>query len=679
MKEGSIAAVRVHIPWPNPLASTVGISLTSAHFIFEVTSSRDRTPKPSLDIESVASVADSFIHQELSPKEEETLWQSFYAPPGSISIDQQGPSLPGTLGLSTSLEDASAKFDYDPAGVSVFASLIENLLARFEFDARDIKISLVHAGNVCVTLSLQEAIYRTDTKSNLNSSSDIAQGEHRTLSFSGMAFSVTQLGGERPLSPITIHPLDKDYHNEPGTVRPPSRASSRSSLDEETQLAMSQSLLALPPRPDSPTNSIVSSMYQSALSIVSPTIEEPVQEGASEPIFVPTPIPPDTPIELHSQEQTILSFGSLPITFAITTPSPTSANHGDDSLSTAELKKEPPVQDLHITITMNIIACAIKPCHLNCLFRLFQALSPLNPTPSQKLVDKPTLPPLKVTLSARGFVLLLDPTSSYDTYPNKTDFFGNPLISPLWNYGYTRIHLENLQLSAETSTTSQGETVTTKSCIDSTVADISIFSFTPNDRESLEMKGFPVLITDRYLASQYSSQHEQPDNGMPHPDLPTFSASDWTAERFQNAGRKLSLWRNRPAKADTLSSEPCCQMRVCHTAMSIGVRKVHSHLANDLKINFCPLHVRVDLDHIVQPGGLLSFFDGLLPFESECLDEQSIYSNETVEGSTLMWKRNISDDLESPFREPIPTHPGVVMPEATQRPGLVRFPLPSNI
>src|SRR5258707_14824624 len=144
MKEGSVAAVRAHIPWPNPLASTVGISLTSAHFIFEVASSKCPTRNPNVDLaDSVASVADSFIHQELSPNEEQTLWQSFHGPHSSPSVDQQHPSIPGTLGVSTTFEDPSAKFDSDPAGVSVFASLIENLLARFEFDAQDIKISLV--------------------------------------------------------------------------------------------------------------------------------------------------------------------------------------------------------------------------------------------------------------------------------------------------------------------------------------------------------------------------------------------------------------------------------------------------------------------------------------------------------------------------------------------------------
>jgi autophagy-related protein 2 len=670
MKEGSIASVRAHIPWPNPLASTVGISLTAAHFIFEVSSLKDGTPRPNVDLaESVASVADSFIHQELSSKEEETLWQSVHLPHPSFSSDQEPSPIPGTLSVSIDSEgseDASAKVDYDPAGVSVFASLIENLLARFEFDARDIKISLVHADNICVTLSLQEAMYQTDAKS--NAPTEVVQGEHRTLSFSGLSLSVIQLDvGPRSLSPLTIHSLDETRRHETGSSRPVSRASSRSSLDEETHLAMSQSLAALPS--ESPTNSVVSSMYQSALSIAPPILEDTIQEAAPEPLSLPTPI--SLKAATPSEEQTILSLGSRPVTIVLTTPSPTSTGHAEDS----EPRQEPPLEALHATITMNVIACTIKPCHLNGLLRLSRAFSSSsqNPTPRQPSVNKLKLPPLKVTLTTRGFVLLLDPTGPHGTSTSTTDFFEKPLVPPPWDHGYTRVHLETLQISAETSTISQGETVTSKSILDLTVADISIFSFTPTNEESLELKAFPLLITDRYLTSQYSSQHEQPDNEMSRPSLPTFEIPDWTRERFLNGGSKLSLWRTRPPKTEAVCSEPCLQICGCHTAILTGIRKTRSRITHELKINFSPLHVRVDLDRLVRHDGLLSFFDGLLPIESDFGDNQSIYSDDTIEGSPLLWRKSIADDMESPFREPISDQPLPAMTEATQRPDLVRF------
>ena len=116
-----------------------------------------------------------------------------------------------------------------------------------------------------------------------------------------------------------------------------------------------------------------------------------------------------------------------------------------------------------------------------------------------------------------------------------------------------------------------------------------------------------------------------------------------------------------------MSSEPCFQMRGCHTATLVGIRKIHSRIADELKIDFSPLHVRVDLDHLVRPGGLLSFFDGVLPIECDSSDKHSIYSDDTVDDSPLLWRENISDDLESPFREPISTHTFTTTAGATQK------------
>ena len=657
MKEGSIAAVRAYIPWPNPLASTVGISLTSAHFVFEVTSSKVRTSKPNVDLaESVASVADSFIHQELSSEEEETLWPSFHAAP---PVDSQLPIIPGTLGISTSLEDGSAKSDPDLTGISIFASLIENLLARFEFDARDIKISLVHADNICVSLSLQEIIYQTAMKANISLPPDVVQGEHRTLSFSGLSLSVTPLDvRQRSLSPLTIHSLDEVHRNKTGTPFSGSRASSV----DETQAAMLQSLTTLPPRSDSPTNSVVSSMYQSALSIPSPIVEHPIREDPPLPSLLPETLPLE--VAAHGQEQTILSLGTSPVTIVLTTPSPTSANDSDP-------RQDPRLEKLYVTMNLNVIACTIKPCHLNGLLRLSRALAmtPHNPIPKRQPANKPGLPPLKVTLTARGLVLLLDPTGSHDT--SAADFFEKPLVPPRWNHGYSRIHLEAPHLSAEISSTPQGETITWNLCVDLTMVDISLFSFTPVE-ESLELKAFPLLITDHYLLSQYPSQHDQPNNVSPHATLPTFDTLDWTQPRFQNAGSKLSLWRTRPPKADAMPFEPRFQMRGGRTLRLAENGKVYSCIADDLKIDFSPLHVRIDLDQLVRPDGLLSFFDGVLPVETVSGDRHSIYSDDTVDDEPLLWRKNISEDLESPFTEPQP-----LVPEGARKPSLVCYLLPS--
>ncbi len=214
LKEGSISAVKARIPWPNPLASTVGLTLTSAHLVFHVISLKDHTPKPGADFaESVTSVADSFMQEDLSSIAEDAHWRSIYQETAPHSSMHEIDPIPGAMDVPQKMDNHSYRPDNDPAGVSVFASLIENLLARFEFDAHDIKISLVHADNICLTLSLQEMRYQTDTKANSRTASSTphaAERECRTLSFVGISLSATQLNAmNRRVTSRKLNPVDE--------------------------------------------------------------------------------------------------------------------------------------------------------------------------------------------------------------------------------------------------------------------------------------------------------------------------------------------------------------------------------------------------------------------------------------------------------------------------------------
>ena len=76
---------------------------------------------------------------------------------------------------------------------------------------------------------------------------------------------------------------------------------------------------------------------------------------------------------------------------------------------------------------------------------------------------------------------------------------------------------------------------------------------------------------------------------------------------------------------------------------------------NEVEIQVIPLHIRLDLENLIQTGGLLSFFDGL-SFDLGLDENASVYSDDTINDSPGMNKTNASEELESPFREPVFSH-----------------------
>ncbi len=171
LQDGTISSVKARIPWPNPLASTLGFSLKSLHLNFLVSPVGEHGQAEDTDLaDSVASMAESFVHEQLTSKDDVNLWQSFRQEL-TVHADDESNSLPGGLATFSPINPDGLKLDTEPAGVSVFAGLIERLLARFEFDAQDIKITLIHPGNMSLTLSIQDIRYLTNTQNESNSSS----------------------------------------------------------------------------------------------------------------------------------------------------------------------------------------------------------------------------------------------------------------------------------------------------------------------------------------------------------------------------------------------------------------------------------------------------------------------------------------------------------------------------
>ncbi|KAF8654120.1 hypothetical protein AX16_003652 [Volvariella volvacea WC 439] len=686
LHDGSITSVTARVPLPNPLTSNVGLALNGLHLTFHVVPLPAHAPKPAPDLEtsisslaeSMVSVAESFVHDELnSTQETAQLWQSFHSSAHPPNPDDD--HVPGGLDPFVSApEEEVQSADTDPAGVSLFASLIERLLAKFEFDATNTKVTLVHPDNTRITISLEEIKYRTEDKSK---ESGHKAGETRTVSFSGLQVGMCDLRPTllphlllqpAPSSPATPQAavgsstLFQQETSKPPSV-PASPSSSVSSLDEETHLAMSQSLAFLPPRPVSPSSSVSSSMYQSALS-ATPMLEErqssteiPEESEHQESSAVtPEPIlPPELPkqesesgLESESPKSSekgelILSFGAIPILVQVTTPPPQPGpvKASGPSTQLRSLANE----NIHVTVTTSIITGFLRPWHLSALSVLAADFGS-SPTPSVSARPKSSAsssPLLKmgvqVECNIRGVVLLFLPNLSHGDEQSHLlqAFFSHPLVPPKLPHMYFRLHLESLHFSLQKASQSIKPTSTGHERHGGTSTPGSLsFTFSINDTSlfsidsagSDEMTALPLILTDHLLPSQYPKYHTHVPREMmndSYTQLPVFEIVDWTDKKYSQNGMKLSTWRTRPPKhratkntqslpKDTGADEEHMSSQQGPVVLvkgsqrsSRGQRHRHSSEAMDMEIKVVPLHVYADLGTLIQNPIISGFSEAL--------------------------------------------------------------------
>lgn len=631
LHDGSISSATARIPWPNPLTSTLGFSLDTLHLTFHLLPASNHTQHPNTNLtESVTSVAESFIHDELTPREEATLRESFHPELASSIYSTSGEhNVPGSLDpfLSTP-EDEQFYTDLDPAGVSIFASLIERLLARFEFDAVNTKITLVHPGHTSFTISIPEIRYRTavrvsDRCKDTNEEDELSHGETRTVSISGVTLATCNLRSSllilpstSPLTPATLSPTSPSspsssrlarhsLHHSPRSVSP---TSSSSSIDEDTQFMMSQSLAFLPPRPTSPTSSAASSMYQSAIS-TAPTVADnrrsrspsqnlsrsrtrsPGSCGGREDLrlFESHTEPKANQTELVPKDELILSFGEEPILIQLSTPPPGRFQPTKPELSSphsshvSQRELDHTSENLQFSLTTGVVACALRAWHIRGVLDLLDSWGshhqPRTGTTTETHFNSgPSSTSilglgLEASVKVRGVVVLALPhMSRTDTVQetsgdvSKSSFFTRPLVPPRLPQGYVRLHLESLSASVlpTISSASAGSRTrarpspTTASTdassvsFDLSLGEFSLFAFhrTLSQAPELDTGPFalPLLITDHHLPTQYPSTHVHPDPTVKperYLGLPIFDVSDWTDEKHRQNGMKISLWRSK--------------------------------------------------------------------------------------------------------------------------------------
>ncbi|SJL00469.1 uncharacterized protein ARMOST_03782 [Armillaria ostoyae] len=645
LHDGSIGSVIARIPWPNPLTSAVGFSLDSLHLTFVLLPSSkpiSNTTNLADSVASVASVAETFIHDELTPREEFKLRESFY----SEIPTADDPSVPGGLDPFITSPDEDALPDIDPAGVSMFATLIERLLARFEFDASNTKITLVQPGRTSITLSIADIRYRTEDRS-----VDEEDGKVRSISITGITLSARNLrpAFDMSSSSLSIRPTSSPastLQSSSSTPRCPSPTSSSSSLDEDTTLAMSQSLAFLPPRPASPASSVASSVYQSAVSIQS---EPPADVQASPDLGEPSDQPDSRQATdndaVEQDEDIILSFGPDPISLRLTTPGRSPPR--EDAASTENFK---------FSVTAGIIACSFRAWHVRSIMDIANVWTSHQRPPAPPPVDNsPPSPPLtmglEVALNVRSLVILFLPSMSPDAALARSGiagFFERPLVPPRLPQSCLRFHVEGISSAGEISLGSmeparsssmkgKKSASTTSSTLSVSLDELSAFAFRSSDPFSQDTYAAPILITDFHLPESYLVPHQHPDpisKSGECPELPCFDILDWTDDRHHLNGMRLSQWRtkhkHRPEKGIDPSNHPAVIVSVSQGLSSSDHEKDKKSHQTNVEVKILPLHVFVDLRQILATCSVLEFLDELTASHTtSALDDEDHFDNDS--------------------------------------------------
>jgi len=684
-----VGHITVRIPWPNPLTSTLGLSLQSLHLTLDLLDNPPNS-KPSQTsnlADSVASVAAEFLHDELSSGEGAALRESFHPDRGSPS----GPAdyVPGGIDPFLNAEESTPS-DTDPDGVGIFASLIERLLARFAFDAADTQITIRHPGRSSFTLVIPNIRYETESEiSSANEATlrNDATGETRTMTISGVEITTSSLRLEDMtksafpsiISSVTSLPPHPPYGQLPRG--PHSRSPSPDSdIDDETQMMMSQSIASLPPRPllsSSMNASVASSMYHSAVSDApfrSTAIHEPIPEVQEQPSIGPTvkpeeqppPTPQDKQPPLRDNspphgagvpEETIVSFGSDPISIRLTTPPPSESRPGQQRVEKRD-------DSLHLSVTMGVLSFSLGARHIQSLTELVATLgsiSPTSPPPPPKsrgtTLAPSLLPRLNMSVHIRGVVslLLLSKEPSYEL--TRVGFFHHPLIPPKLPHGYLRIYADGISASfSQPSGVGRGGRSTsgmTKVDASLKTTDLTVFLFEPSGPSpGSDHTASPILITDPNILSQYTSSHAHPANQHnPYPNSPSFDVLDWTSVANKSTAPKPSHWRARipqnhsqqrtsthgrvgsvgvlgpspsPGKSnpDFLQKPPVHSPPVVSVTATItsGGHKSHKgekvpESRTHVEVRIAPLHVFADLGALLssQGYGVLEFFQDSTP------------------------------------------------------------------
>lgn len=690
LHDGFIAGVSARVPFPNPLTSSVGLHVRSLQLTLHVVTEQCQSPSTSPLFsstglaDSVASVAETFVHRELTPKEEAAFLESLHSTPAPHLQADDSEYLPGGFDPFVRSHDKDTErrahvmhADNDPVGVSVFATFIERLLARFEFSALDTKVTIVHPGRSSFTFTIHEVHYHTQSGVGqrphppVDGQRPSVTDEHqridhraqvRSVIISGFSVTSRNLRSfmDSPTNTShTLSPISASAHS-PTTDRGHftsglSRSSSSSSLDEDTQMLMSQSIATLPPRPPSPASSVSSSLYQSVLSsgsILSPMhpIVAPITVGHEmhPPLSHQVPTHHPSTVAQESNGDVVLSFGPQPITIQLHIP-PLDARRTDQPRQADKDHVEgptfslPEAEVLQLSITTGTLACALRACHVRMLLDLMDSCGAKtqrhSPVPNQRGSHYPQFAlGLRAGVTIRGVVLALISEPREGQPLSLSPFFEHPFIPPRLCCPYLRLLLDDITgscylpfspssapLSAP-STTSPDRSALAGA--EAALSDISILVFHAVSTAEDAQVAAPIMITDWYLPIFDRTSHCRPSFTSDNPStihLPIFDVIDWTQVKFKGNSTRLSTWRTKPRNKTEKLRSPAQRTRAlssspnpfisspAHEAEKLQppAMKVNGSFSPEtsLHVTVAPLHFFVDLGMFLDGDVLLKFID----------------------------------------------------------------------
>jgi autophagy-related protein 2 len=597
LESGTIGNVSARIPWPN-LTAPLALSLSSLSLTFVHAPRVNSSSHPRKDdlAESVGSMAESFVHDELSTRESEVLRESFniglpsrHQPPGSIDPFLSTVDLDSQSYVREYDQGDEANDDADPStqGVSLIATIIERLLSRFEFDASDLTIRLVLPRKAEFTLRLRAINYSTESM--LDSSGTLPDrgaddGEVRIAKISGVTIFTRDIQAlSTPLSTASRRRSVSPYNS-----------SSSSEENDEAMMMMSQSLASLPLPPPVRSISPESSMYHSATSSV---------RGSS----------PDTDLQMEdvgSVEEKILSLGQGDdsIMVRLVTPRLTAPHRQAESdtggRNTGTRVRPHSENRIRLSVTIGTVAVALSPIHARSLLYLSSAFTSLKSAgESPNIPHDPPADSLDVTFHLKGitFLLLRSPshilTSQVATNDTLHNFFlARPSLSTP-HIPHLRAQFDALDLSFTTVPSSEitshtrqatdpafsTASDTNKQLVKASLADISIFAVSASPNRGWIVS--PVLVSDPNLTSQYD----------PDTKYPSFDVVDWTKTGHSSTSGKVSQWRVRQTHGRQKSSATRSSKIPHLPALQARFEPATTGKHPDCEINIVPLHLFLDL------------------------------------------------------------------------------------
>lgn len=446
LHHGFIGNVAAKIPWQNVLTAPVTLAVDGLDITlkFSHRSPMDYDVTASHLAESVASVAQEFLNEELSPNENEELRESIVLAKDQPE-DITASFVPG--GLDPFSDDPPAQ-PLDPIeGVSVLATVMERLLSRLSFTVDNFTLRLIHEGRSELILRVKHIEYGTEDVDPSEATGD----EVRTIRTVGVTTSMRDLHSQLPS-------LGSSKTTSRSTTPPPSDD------DEEMDASMTQSMLSLPE----------SSMYMSATSSIRTASPEPL------------PPPSQSPqLSQSTPEQTILSLGEDPIILRLRTP------------KTSDLSLSAERRDIGLSGELGTLAVALHSQHIKALLELFECLSsPSSPTAQSRQAPAPAksfLDNACASIKMKGAVvaaLLSNPTEH-----TISSFFAKPR-SPMQTH-HIRLFIDEISGSVSTANPSH--------ILEASIRDISAFYIHVPGSTVTSLVASPLVIFDRHLTTQYDA------------------------------------------------------------------------------------------------------------------------------------------------------------------------------